>query len=65
MPCAMACSPWPSGSPPPIVLTFAFGVAVRAAGQAPAPVLLIVVGAGGLSAQRALWARRYPRERAG
>ena len=28
-------------------------------------VLLIAVGAGGLSAQRALWARRYPRERAG
>jgi hypothetical protein len=24
-------------------------------------VLLIAVGAGGLSAQRALWARRYPR----
>jgi hypothetical protein len=28
-------------------------------------ILLIVVGAGGLSAQRALWARRYPREGAG
>jgi hypothetical protein len=28
-------------------------------------VLLIVVGAAGLSAQRVLWARRYPRERAG
>ncbi|MGH3176100.1 MAG: DUF389 domain-containing protein, partial [Streptosporangiaceae bacterium] len=28
-------------------------------------VLLIVVGAGGLSAQRAFWARPYPRERAG
>ena len=28
-------------------------------------VLLIVVGAGGLSAQRALWARRSPREWAG
>jgi hypothetical protein len=31
----------------------------------PGLVLLIVVGAGGLSAQRALRARRYPRERPG
>ena len=52
-----------------IGLTVAFGGWNEAAGSALQlllnVVLLIVVGAGGLSAQRALWARRDSRQRAG
>ena len=52
-----------------IGLCFAFGSWHEAGGSALQlllnVVLLIVVGAGGLSAQRALWAWRYPRERPG
>jgi uncharacterized hydrophobic protein (TIGR00271 family) len=52
-----------------IGLSVAFGSWSEAGGSALQlllnVVLLIAVGAGGLSAQRALWARRYPRERPG
>ena len=52
-----------------IGLSVAFGSWSEAGGSALQlllnVVLLIAVGAGGLSAQRALWARRYPRERGG
>jgi hypothetical protein len=58
-----------TGAATAIGLSVAFGSWHEAGGSALQlllnVVLLIVVGAGGLSAQRALWARRYLRKRPG